>query len=245
MKLGKAVQINIGVSDLKQSLAFYEKLGFQKIDDAVEPYPWARVTDGQNLVLLNQDGDIYIGLVYFSKDAGRRVSKLEKKGVEFIQRREQDGQLFMAIFVGPGGLVIGLINHDPAGMPELSGVPKSKCGTFGEFAITVDDYQAAATFWQDLGFTSLHESDDPYPWGILSDEKMVLGLHQTGEYGRELTFSGPAITYFAGDMVDRIARLKDDGLIFANEMTDDDGHINNATLHGPDGELLFLFEGEI
>jgi hypothetical protein len=46
-------------------------------------------------------------------------------------------------------------------------------------------------------------------------------------------------------MADRIAGLKEDGLIFANEMPNDDGRINNATLHGPDGELLFLFEGEI
>jgi catechol 2,3-dioxygenase-like lactoylglutathione lyase family enzyme len=244
MKLGKAVQINIGVSDLEGSLAFYKTLGFQLIDDSTEPYPWARLTDGQNLVLLNQDGNIYIGLVYFSKDAPRRIAKMEDKGIEFVQRREQDGQLFMAIFVGPGGLVVGLINHDPSEMPEPGGLPKSRCGTFGEFAISVDDFQLAAEFWSDLGFTSLHESQDPYPWGILSDEMMVLGLHQTDEDG-EFAFSGPAITYFAPDMADRIAGLKKDGITFANEMPDENGLVNNASLRGPDGELFFLFEGEI
>lgn len=244
MKLGKAVQINIGVSDLEESLDFYKKLGFQQIDDSTEPYPWARLTDGQNLVLLNQDGNIYIGLVYFSKDAARRIAKMEDKGIEFVQRREQDGQLFMAIFVGPGGLVVGLINHDPAEMPEPGGLPKSRCGTFGEFAISVEDFQHAAEFWGELGFTSLHESQDPYPWGILSDEMMVLGLHQTGEDG-EFAFSGPAITYFAPDMADRIAGLKKDGITFANEMPDENGLVNNASLRGPDGELFFLFEGEI
>lgn len=245
MKLGKAVQINVGVSDLKQSLAFYRQLGFQHIDESDDPYPWARLTDGQNLLLLNQDGNIYIGLVYFSKDAARRIAKMEGKGIEFIQRREQDGQLFMAIFVGPGGLVVGLINHDPTGMPEPGGIPKSRCGTFGEFAITVDDFQKASDFWRDFGFVTLHESLNPYPWGILSDEMMILGLHQTGDEESEFAFSGPAITYFASDMADRIAELKENGIIFANEMPDEEGRVNNATLHGPDGELLFLFEGEI
>jgi catechol 2,3-dioxygenase-like lactoylglutathione lyase family enzyme len=245
MKLGKVVQINVGVSDLEKSLAFYEQLGFQKMEDSMEPYPWARLTDGQNLVLLNQDGNIYIGLVYFSKDAARRIAKIEGKGVEFIQRREQDGKLFMGIFVGPGGLVTGLVNHDPAGITLPPGFPKTKCGTFGEFATSVDDYEAAAEFWRNLGFTVLHESGEPYPWGILGDEMIVLGLHQAGDSSSEFAFSGPALTYFAGDMADRIAELKLEGIGFASEMADENGQVNNATLHGPDGELFFLFHGEI
>ncbi len=245
MRLGKAVQINIGVSDLERSLAFYEQLGFQKLEVSDAPYPWARVTDGQNLVLLNQDGSLYIGLVYFSRDASRRVAKMEKLGIEFVQRREQDGQLFMAVFVGPGGLVVGLISHDPKGMPEPSGVPTSRCGAFGEFATAVEDFQSAVAFWRDIGFTVLHESNDPYPWGILSDERMILGLHQTDALGGEAAFSGPAMTYFAPDMADRIASLKHEGFVFANEMADPDGRVRNATLPGPDGELFFLFQGDV
>ena len=245
MKLGKVAQINIGVSDLQHSLAFYEKLGYENIEASDDPYPWARLTDGQNLILLNQDGNQYIGLVYFSRDATRRVSNLEKAGIEIVQRREQEGQIMMAIFVGPGGLVVGLINHDPEGMPQPSGHPATKCGTFGEFAVPVDDFQAAMAFWRKLGFTSLYESDDPYPWGIVSDENIVLGLHENMEYGDEIDFNGPAMTYFAPDMAKRIDRLKEDGFSFEKELKTESGLVNNATLLGPDGELLFLFEGEI
>ena len=151
----------------------------------------------------------------------------------------------MAVFVGPGGLVVGLINHDPKNLPEPMGRPLTKCGTFGEFAIAVDDYQTAADFWRMLGYTSLHESVDPYPWGILSDEKMVLGLHQTDQYGGEVDFSGPAMTYFAPDMARRLEELKEAGYVFASEMVGEEGQVSNATLKGPDGELLFLFQGEI
>ena len=72
-------------------------------------------------------------------------------------------------------------------------------------------------------------SGDPYPWGILSDEMIVLGLHQTDE------FKGPCITYFEPDMGKRIEALKGKGL----EIDE------NGILVGPAGETLFLFTGEL
>lgn len=245
INLGKAVQINIGISNLGRSLAFYDGLGFHKIEDSLQPYPWARLTDGQNLILLNQDGNIYIGLVYFSNDAARRVADLERQGIQFIQRRVLEGKLQMAVFIGPGGLVVGLLNQNPKGMPKPPGWPITRCGAFGEFGIAVADYQVAAAFWHDLGFSTLHESDEPYPWGILSDTYLSLGLHQTDNYGGEAGFSGPALTYYAVDMADRLELLKKDGYELTNEMPGAGGRIAHGILHGPDGELFFLHEGEI
>ncbi len=42
MKLGDRVQITIGVSDLAASLTFYEILGFQKLNQDTQPYPWGQ-----------------------------------------------------------------------------------------------------------------------------------------------------------------------------------------------------------
>jgi len=245
MRLGKMVQINIGIANLESSLAFYSTLGYQTLSISDEPYPWARITDGQNLILLNQDGNQYIGLVYFSKDAARRISTLEGRGIKFVQRRELDGQLKMAVFVGPGGLVVGLNNGDPASLPRPSGQPLTRCGTFGEFAIAVSSFPGATEFWRKMGFSILFETDDPYPWGIVSDKRIVLGLHESEAYGNQIIFTTPALTYFAHDMATRIESLKQDGIQFEKEMANDDGVINNATLLGPDRELMFLFEGEI
>lgn len=222
MKLGEVVQINIGVADLGNSLAFYEKLGFQKLDQSSMPYPWAQLTDGQNLMLLNQDGNQYIGLGYFSADAADRVTEMEQMGIEFEQKREQDGRLFMAIFTGAGGLAAGLINHDPRGMERPTGEPLSNCGNFGEFSLNVADYQETADYWSKLGFDSTYQSEQPYPWGIFSDGMILLGIHQA--VGRDdFPFSGPAMTYFAGDMADRIAALKQNGIAFIHEMADPSG----------------------
>lgn len=245
MKLGKVAQINIGVANLKRSWVFYEKLGFQRIEESDNPYPWLRITDGQNLILLNQDGNRYVGLVYYSLNPRRRVNKLEQTGINIIQRRELEDQLMMAIFMAPGDLAVGLINFDPEKIPRPSGQPITKCGTFGEFAVPVGDFFAAVEFWRKLGFATLFENEDPYPWGIVSDENIVLGLHQNSEYGDEIEFKEPALTYFAPDMDRRIERIRNEGLSFERELISESGSVNNATLRGPDGESVFLFEGEI
>ncbi len=244
MKLGSIVQINIGVTDLAHSLNFYKTLGYQKLDQNTKPYPWAQLTDGQNLLLLNQDGNRYLGLGYFSADAAERVAAMEKMGIEFVQKQEQNGRLFMAIFSGPGRLAVGLINHDPTEMPQPTGEPLSICGKFGEFSINVDHFQEAADFWTKLGFDCTYQSKQPYPWGIFTDSMIVLGIHQTPNE-EEYRFDGPAITYFSPDMADRIANLKEKGISFAKEIADDSGLVSNAIIAGPDGEELFLFNGEI
>ena len=97
----------------------------------------------------------------------------------------------------------------------------------------------AIGFWRRLGFELLHESAGPYPWAIMGDGLLVLGLHETDQ------FEGQAITYFAPDMGERIAALKRDGFTFAEEMAEEDGTVENAILRTPDNQQIFFFWGEI
>ncbi len=228
MKLGQVVQIAVGVPDLAEAVAFYEALGFVRLAENDVPWPWTQLTDGQNLLLLNQDGNQYIGLNYFSPHVADLVTQMEAMGVEFLQKREEDGRLQTAVFADSDGLMVGLINRDPSGMQMPDGEPITHCGKFGEFALGVADFQRASHFWQQFGFEQMYASSDPYPWGIFSDGMMVLGLHQTDQFG------GPCMTYFAPDMPERIARLEAKGL-----------SILDGILQAPSGEMLFLFEGEI
>lgn len=241
MKLGDVVQISIGVPDISESVAFYEALGFYKIAANDEPWPWAQFSDGRNLILLNQDGNIYVGLNYFSTNVAQKVAQLEGLGVPFLHKQQQDGRIQTAIFGDQNGLMVGLINHEAAEMPHPTGFPLCDCGKFGELAVSVADFGETAEFWQQLGFEPSHTSHEPYPWGIFSDGLVVLGFHQTTELGT----NGPALTYFAPDMPDRIERVRKAGIPFASEMADEAGVVRNATLKGPAGEAIFMFEGEL
>lgn len=240
MKLGTAVQIALGVADLRTSLEFYDGLGFEKLATGTQPYPWAQLTDGQNLLLLNQDGNApYQGLLYFNADAPAALAALEEAGAAVLARREQDGRLFQVILADPHGYQFGLVNRAPDGLPRPGGQPISRCGKFGEYALGVGSYENGRAFWTQFGFDVLHQSAEPYPWGILGDGMVVLGLHQTAD------FTGPNLTYFAPDMPARIAAIRKAGVPITQEMPDEQGAVANAILNGPDDEVIFLFQGEI
>jgi catechol 2,3-dioxygenase-like lactoylglutathione lyase family enzyme len=241
MKLGDVVQISIGVSDLAESVLFYEKLGFSQIAANQEPWPWAQFSDGRNLILLNQDGNQYLGLNYFSTNVAEKVAEIEGAGVSFLTKQQQNGRIQTAIFADQNGLIVGLINHEAAEMPHPTGFPLCHCGKFGELAVAVNDFGAPAAFWQQFGFEPNHTSNEPYPWGIFSDGRMVLGFHETTEFGQ----NSPALTYFAPDMPQRIERVRKAGIIFASEVADKAGVVREVILNGPGGEAIFMFEGEV
>jgi hypothetical protein len=71
----------------------------------------------------------------------------------------------------------------------------------------------------------------PYPYVILSDGLMIIGLHQTKH------FTYPAITYFGVNTDKRITRHKEKGLQNFSEMTGK----NNVILKTWEGQHFFIF----
>lgn len=251
MKLGEATQIAVGTNDIKTSFDFYKKLGFEKIKEDTLPYPWIQISDGSILILLNQDGQKYIGLHYFARDMDKKVSQLEKMGIRFAQKTQPKGKPFQAIFLSPDSLGVNLISYNPTDMYQPEGFtlrnfpkedfakpekyPNPKCGIFGEFCHPVKDLKKSIEFWEKLGFEALSVNQQPYPWAILSDGLNILGLHQTKD------FDYPAITYFAPDMGDRIKKLKEEGIDTITEWKGEGGSTNNVIVTTPEGQKFFLF----
>jgi len=73
--------------------------------------------------------------------------------------------------------------------------------------------------------------NDPYPYAILTDGLMIIGLHQTKN------FTYPAITYFGLNVEKRVQQLKNQGLINFSEMMGK----NNVILKTWEGQHFFLF----
>ncbi len=71
----------------------------------------------------------------------------------------------------------------------------------------------------------------PYPYAILSDGLMLIGLHQTKN------FTYPAVTYFGLNTEKRIQQLKVQGLQGFSEMAGK----NNVVLKTWEGQHFFLF----
>lgn len=226
MPLGKSVEITISVNDLPTAIAFYEKLDFKKIaDDAL--------TDGSYNLRLKTDGSPSPTLTYYGVD----FDDVRAAGIPVTTTTNA------ATMTTLDGLRLSVCT-DASNIPMPEGTPTSrkplsKCGKFGEFAMKVESYKKSAKFWGRLGYAELHQADIPYVYGILSDGLFVLGLHEGMD-----TF-GPFITYFSGDMPNRIDAIKKLGIAVTPLSPPEDGKITNASFTGIGGEKYFLFTGEI
>ncbi len=223
VNLGDYVEILTSVSNLAATEEFYETLGFQKIGDFV-------FTDGGINIHLSSDNFPSPTLHYAGSDI--ESVKLLAIPLDTTGAFTDPNRLRVQLSAQPSGVSM------PQGDPFRRS-PISRCGTFGEFAIPCVDAKAAVAFWQRLGFKQLHLTDEPYPWAIMSDGLIILGLHQT------TSFTTPTITYFAGNMADRIEQLQRDGIAMTPLEPPIDGRAVNAVFGSPDGQKFFLFEGQI
>ncbi|MFN8394354.1 MAG: hypothetical protein U0176_06750 [Bacteroidia bacterium] len=82
-KLGMFGEYCHKVTDLKASIAYWEKLGFQSKGAETNPYPWAIMSDGVSIVGLHQTTDWDgCALTYFAPDMGARIEPLKAQGIE-------------------------------------------------------------------------------------------------------------------------------------------------------------------
>lgn len=219
--LGEITAITIATPDLEESLQFYKKLGFYEVLRADWPFPWIQLSDGALLMMLRKDAKPYLALTYYVKDIDKVATGLAEKGIAFLQEPKKGDMLKRYLLLSPDGLNISLVNivegfTQPKGPGMLQMNPQDyfkpekyvnkTAGLYGELAHPVADLEKSIAFWQLLGFTAVSKFTTPYPWAILTDGLAIVGLHQTR------SFSYPAITYFAADMKDKIAKLKKSGI---------------------------------
>ncbi len=246
--LGETSALTITTPDLEQSLAYYKKLGFSELFRADWPFPWIQITDGALLIMLRKEDKPYIALTYYAGEVDKVVAMLDEKGIAFTQRAKETDMLKRYLIRSPDGLNISLVGMSPEmgfkqppgptmlNMPQPDFFNPDKyvnkvCGLFGEFAHPVADLEKAIEFWQLLGFTAVSKFSAPYPWAILSDGLSVVGAHQTKE------FSVPAITFFAADMKEKIAKLKAEGLTNYTDKGE-----SSMVLKTPEQQTINLFK---
>lgn len=235
MQLGTHLEIVLPVNDMQTALAFFEGLNFRKLTEHT-------VTDNCYIIRLTTATLAYPNLVYYGSE------------VDEIMRKTDQWQANHSC-VSPHGINI-FLNKEPGSYEKLSGEPlaRQSCsllGKFGEYSIPITrDIDAAFDFWLSLGFKQMHRSEEPYPWGIVMDEQIAIGLHQSGEASADPT-EGEAwteihLTHFEPDMPARIAKLKT--LKYnVRDMGDPDenGQVQTAELIGPGKLKFYLFTGSL
>jgi predicted lactoylglutathione lyase len=93
-KIGVFGEYSVPVKDLQASLRYWKSIGFEALSIKDEPYPWAIVTDGLNIIGLHQTTEFTRqAITYFAPDMKRRIENLRNDGLD----DNIDG------FIGTGG----------------------------------------------------------------------------------------------------------------------------------------------
>jgi len=124
-KLGDVACVYVTTNELDSSMAFYEKLGFQKTGSNTFPVPWTQASDGSLLIMMRQDANPYIGLTYYVNDIEKVADQLEKDNIVFTQK-PKDGDLIKRYYLkSPDGFNIMLASNlgafqQPAGATMIN-----------------------------------------------------------------------------------------------------------------------------
>lgn len=241
MKLGYAFEIVVTVPDLRQSLQFYEKLGYKQLTDTTSPTQHdALLTDGMILLSLRVGSAWKAILTYFAENVAEKVDGFERLGVSFDEKYKTDGKITGATLTDPNGLQVDLIQAAPSQVPKPLGKPISKAGQFGELSIETEDVRKSLDFWTKLGFEPTeHMPASPDLWASIADGLLMLGILVKGHC--QHIIKTPSITYFDADAAERIRKLKEEGMTFVQEIPGENGETGHAVAQAPEGQILFLF----
>ncbi|HTW37886.1 MAG TPA: VOC family protein [Steroidobacteraceae bacterium] len=108
-------------------------------------------------------------------------------------------------------------------------------GRFHELSVPTTDIRASVEFYEQLGFRQAQTRDVwPHPYGVVTDGRIVLGLHQSAARDVSLTFVHP-------DVANRATELERQGLELAYRRTGAES-FHEIGLTDPHGQRITVLE---
>ena len=234
--LGSPSHVQLTVSDIITSLAWYAKLGFTPVKGPVHrPDSIVYLSDGQVVLALVTGNAPSPMLVMRASNLRALRDSLDQ--LEIASGHTLRGPTFSELQVtSPAGLYMSIRLASDEDSIAFTRAVNPTCGHLGELSIATPSLPSERTFWEQLGWKQVDGGDTPYPFAIMSDGTMKIGIHQG------LDLPSAVLTYFSNDAADRIARLKGMGLRIEHDIVDGSQARENAALKSPDGQLVFVFK---
>lgn len=233
--LGRFLEISIGTPVIRESLEFYESLGFvQAAVGETWSHPYAVVTDGHLFIGLHGRDMPSPALTFVLPELQLGVARLRERGVTFEEERFGDEVFNRAQLRDPGGLSVTLLEARTFSPPQLDTPVESACGYFSELGIPARAAAEARAFWETVGFVALDEEAQPLPRTPLVSDGVDLALYRTRALRQ------PVLTFEDTEMRQRLTRLRARGLQVSDEMPDTLDDSGNGVLIAPEGTRLLL-----
>lgn len=235
--LGRFLEISVAVTDVLQSLAFYESLGFQQIaTNEVWSHPYVAVTDGRLYLGLHQQTLASPTLSYVHPNVASHARELSRLGIELDYELLGSEQFNVAGFHDPNDIKVRVLEARTFSPPDVAADFTSQCGDFVELGLPVKEYTTACNFWERLGFVAWEEDTAWFNRIALTSDHLNIGLH------RSRALRHPVLMFEAADMQTRLEQLRERGFKLSDEMPDALDAERNAVLVAPEGTRLLLLQ---
>ena len=235
--LGRFLEISLYAPAIRESLAFYESLGFvQATVGETWPYPYAVITDGRLFIGLHGQVVRAPALTFVRPDVSHAVRELESRGVVFDEVHLGEDVFNRAVFSDPAGQVVNLWEARTFSPPQMESPAATTCGYFTEYAMPARETQVVCAFWESLGFVGMEEQLLPFARTELTSDHLDIAFYRTR------TLRQPVLTFEDDHMRERLTRLRERGFNLSDEMPDTLDESLNAVLIAPEGTRLLLMQ---
>ena len=217
---------------LENSIGFYEKLGFKKVDAAGQHV----YTDGKVIVEINPDRHARAGIRLYKSSWAAEVDALG--GLAAVNKLKDGGYLLS----DASGVWIYLVESEPAFKAETAEASFSELGNFSGVTLETTDMKRSADIYRALGFAAVFGDDSQAYMSLALDEFSVTLMK--ANICPHLFFN-PSISYFNGKEGNPkvIAKVRELGIPIAEEIThfNKEGKVDNIIIRDPGGYGFFLF----
>jgi hypothetical protein len=216
---------------LENSIDFYQKLGFKKIDtDGAVLF-----TDGKLTIEINPSRHARAGIKLFKSSWDREVEQLRNlAAVNIIPH----GYLLS----DASGVWIYLVEGEPTWRAETAENSFSTLGNYQGLSLETTDMKRSADIYKALGFTVAF-GDESKPFMALGWNEFTVNLMKPNTCPH--LFFNPSFTYFNGKEGNPkvIAKVRELKIPIAEEIThfNKEGIVDNIIIRDPGGFGFFLF----
>lgn len=216
---------------LENSIDFYEKLGFKKVDAGGQHL----YTDGKVIVQIDPERHARAGIRLYKSSW---ASELDAVGSLAAVNKIKDGYLLS----DASGVWIYLVESEPAFNAETAETSFSALGNFSGLSLETTDMKRSADIYKALGFSVVF-GDDTKPYMSVAWNEFAISLMKPNICPH--LFFNPSMTYFNGKEGNPkvIAKVRGLGIPIAEEIThfNKEGIVDNIIIRDPGGFGFFLF----
>jgi hypothetical protein len=233
--LGQFLEYSIAAQPLAASFEFFRSLGFASVPvgDTL-PDPYVVLFDGAVTVGLHDRTQGAAQLTFVRPGLRDYVRPLRRLGIELTDQHLRDNEFHSISFDDPGGHEIVLLEARTFPPAEWDTHNVTACGEFFELSLPAGDLQTSSRFWESLGFAPVASGEAPHRWQRLTGRGITLGLHET--------HCAPGLSFRCKGLHARLEYLQAKGLGTRAGTPMADRAQPSATLVGPGGTQLYLFE---